>query len=279
MQGPTLIHRLVGMAVRTEVARCICAGVGKVTGEEAKRFLEELRGLPPVPELAEVIDKSERLAGLSELSALAKYGTAWASGHSGGGVPPVGGVLGDGVLPVNFEQYMRDTNHLWNMTVSAFRMKTCVGMKNALAAAEKEQTRLSGSSGLRVGVAASVASLLTTMMAIPSKSLAFLEQESRIRFQLAELGLVLAMDREARGGYARSLADVAAAERAGLDQDFFSGGMLVYRREGKGYVLYSVGPNGVDDGGMWRRMKFDMPVLPEPVKKVVVDKYWENVAK
>ena len=34
-----------------------------------------------------------------------------------------------------------------------------------------------------------------------------------------------------------------------IPEDIFSGGPLRYKREGPGYVLYSVGRNGKDDGG------------------------------
>jgi hypothetical protein len=36
---------------------------------------------------------------------------------------------------------------------------------------------------------------------------------------------------------------------AAVPNDLFSGRPLVYRPTGSGYVLYSVGPNGQDDGG------------------------------
>ena len=36
---------------------------------------------------------------------------------------------------------------------------------------------------------------------------------------------------------------------AAIPKDVFSGGELLYKPEGDGYLLYSVGPNGKDDGG------------------------------
>ena len=39
---------------------------------------------------------------------------------------------------------------------------------------------------------------------------------------------------------------------AKIPQDVFSDGDLHYRREGNGYLLYSVGMNGRDDGGRGR---------------------------
>jgi hypothetical protein len=34
-----------------------------------------------------------------------------------------------------------------------------------------------------------------------------------------------------------------------ISQDIFSGNPLIYRPSETGYLLYSVGPNGKDDGG------------------------------
>ncbi len=34
-----------------------------------------------------------------------------------------------------------------------------------------------------------------------------------------------------------------------MPQDLFSGGPLIYRPSDKGYLLYSIGVNGRDDGG------------------------------
>jgi hypothetical protein len=45
------------------------------------------------------------------------------------------------------------------------------------------------------------------------------------------------------------LADLVPEYLSGLPKDPFSGGQFVYRLTPKGYLLYSVGVNGVDDGG------------------------------
>ncbi|MEW6198296.1 MAG: hypothetical protein AB1601_06480 [Planctomycetota bacterium] len=52
--------------------------------------------------------------------------------------------------------------------------------------------------------------------------------------------------RAARGEYPRTLVGFAAR---GFAEDPFAGRPFVYRRQGDGFVLYSVGENGTDDGG------------------------------
>ena len=57
-----------------------------------------------------------------------------------------------------------------------------------------------------------------------------------------------------------------------MPDDLFSGKPLVYRPDDKGYLLYSVGVNGQDDGGRWMdddppgddlRVRMPMPA-PKP---------------
>lgn len=51
------------------------------------------------------------------------------------------------------------------------------------------------------------------------------------------------------GEFPDSLDELFTAEELPLVADPFSAGSLVYRRTAAGWILYSVGPNGVDDGG------------------------------
>jgi len=53
----------------------------------------------------------------------------------------------------------------------------------------------------------------------------------------------------AHGEYPTSLAELAPGFLADLPPDPFSGRNLVYRQAPDGYQLYSVGPDGIDDGG------------------------------
>ena len=62
-----------------------------------------------------------------------------------------------------------------------------------------------------------------------------------------QAALVVYRWREGHGGYPGTLAQVATTES--LPRDPFSGQDLIYRRLGPGFVVYSVGRNGRDDGG------------------------------
>lgn len=51
------------------------------------------------------------------------------------------------------------------------------------------------------------------------------------------------------GGYPERLDDLVPTFLSEMPSDPFTGKPFVYERRGAGYLLYSVGQNGVDDGG------------------------------
>jgi hypothetical protein len=66
---------------------------------------------------------------------------------------------------------------------------------------------------------------------------------------LTKLAFALAAYRADHGSYPARLADLAPKYVREVPKDVFNDAELHYRREGKGYCLYSVGHNGKDDGG------------------------------
>ena len=73
--------------------------------------------------------------------------------------------------------------------------------------------------------------------------------------QLARLGLAAELYRQAHGQYPAKLDDLAAFTTIPVDP--FTGKAFVYRREGAGFKLYSLGPNQQDDGGVTRAQAKD----------------------
>ncbi len=82
-----------------------------------------------------------------------------------------------------------------------------------------------------------------------------IEQDGLARDRMTLVALALAGYRaNHRDQYPKALADLVAAYIDAIPQDPFADGPLIYRPEEHrsardGYVLYSVGPNGEDDGG------------------------------
>ena len=54
-----------------------------------------------------------------------------------------------------------------------------------------------------------------------------------------------------QGRYPAKLDDLAPNYLAAIPGDIFSGKPLIYKPTEKGYLFYSIGQNGKDDGGRW----------------------------
>jgi hypothetical protein len=67
--------------------------------------------------------------------------------------------------------------------------------------------------------------------------------------QLADLTLALKQCRQEMGAYPESLTNLVPKYRERLPEDPYNGETYHYCREGNGFVVYSVGPNKIDDAG------------------------------
>jgi len=67
--------------------------------------------------------------------------------------------------------------------------------------------------------------------------------------RLVDVVFALARYRDQVGKYPERLEQLVPQFLPRIEPDIFSGKPPIYRRSGTGYVLYSVGPNGQDDGG------------------------------
>ena len=74
-----------------------------------------------------------------------------------------------------------------------------------------------------------------------------------MQFDLTRLAFALAAYHADHGTYPAKLADLAPKYVAEVPKDIFNASELHYRPEGGGYLLYSVGVNGKDDGGKGMR--------------------------
>lgn len=66
---------------------------------------------------------------------------------------------------------------------------------------------------------------------------------------LARLALALGLHKSERGGYPDALEELAGYFPEGLPADPFTGKPFVYKRTDEGFLIYSLGADGKDDGG------------------------------
>ncbi|MGA9041676.1 MAG: hypothetical protein WB421_14180, partial [Terriglobales bacterium] len=108
------------------------------------------------------------------------------------------------------------------------------------------------------------------------------EDELRMTFELTKLAFALTAYRTDRGKYPGTLTDLSPTYCAVIPKDIFSDGELRYFLKDGGCVLYSVGPNRKDDGGLgvadraeygtegyvpWDDITVRLPAVKKPLEK------------
>ena len=124
--------------------------------------------------------------------------------------------------------------------------------KLAMAAKHPESSGLSTSRGSQRDVSRRIGEFLVGSLAPTISWAARAEDRGAMQFAATRLAFALAAYRADRGGYPAKLADLAPKYIAEIPKDIFNDADLHYRQENGGYLLYSVGPNGKDDGGKGR---------------------------
>ena len=77
-----------------------------------------------------------------------------------------------------------------------------------------------------------------------------LEERLRAWDELTKLALALSLYKHDHGQYPDDLAALAGEYLPAVFKDRFTGDPLHYQRQGQGYLLYSVGWDQIDDGGL-----------------------------
>jgi hypothetical protein len=153
---------------------------------------------------------------------------------------------------VNWDQVLRDANDFFDRLVDACRKPTPAERTAALRALGNDlHTVENPSGGADRPVENPSRDLGTCILGALSPWLVGQWQEFAMfaRSGLRDLAFALAEYRRDRGRYPAKLKKLVRRYISPLPLDRFSGADFRYRLQGKGYLLYSVGPNGRDDGG------------------------------
>ena len=121
--------------------------------------------------------------------------------------------------------------------------------KLAAAAKDWKSLGLSMLVGPRNAISERIGQILVCLLLPAISACANAEDRGTMQFDLTKLAFALAAYRADRGAYPAKLADLTPKYVAEVPKDIFNAAELHYRQEGGGYLLYSVGPNGKDDGG------------------------------
>jgi hypothetical protein len=264
-RGPTLIDYLVGTAINQIAtnADIIYLDQLDLNVEQLARCRRDLASLPPMPSVAQKLDWTERmmfldsalLLGCGQLNAL-DLGTVPSTGMEALATRLA-------LLSVDWNVVLRTGNERYDRVVVGINHDTYSERAAALAAFEDElkdtKKNVSVSGFLKAtvtegsGRAAAgkmmgdvLSALLLPAISAVNKAHGRAEQTRHnlhIAFALAEW-------KQKNGSYPDSLNKLVPAYMPKAPTDVFTGKTLQYRREGDGFLIYSVGVNLDDENGL-----------------------------
>lgn len=271
--APFLVNALVGIAIenRATYGDLELLRHGKLSRKDVAQMLAELQRLPLLPVIADKINPGERFLFLDTTMKVARdtrrrvrydlFKTAFMLTESRLGKKRFEKTL----QAVNWDVVLKRGNQWYDRLVTALHEPDPIKRRRALETVEKEFE--SGLATLRklakqpkpdnVAVSNAIANILLATFFPAAMQCRTAEDRARQRFRNVRIACALAAYRIDHGGYPAKLEALQPKYLEKAPADVFSGRPLKYRSRGKGYLLYSVGPNGRDNSGWNREHKLD----------------------
>ncbi len=263
--GPLLMHGSVARSI--EIKACIADAAllqaGQLSSAAALAYRDELEKLAPQPSVADQFDHGERIMLLGFSSELAEKQQPELEDmmeRFGQALSPMADTelivdIYDMQMTVVWNEGMRSANKEWDRWLAAIR--TPITDWRSLRFEALETTARSILKQTPEGLGETtlqkkgdwMGRMLATRMLPNLKPDLVVEDRARMRVDLVLLGLALAADHADNGAYPETLAALVPRYCRAIAGDRFTTKPLVYRLEDKGYVLYSAGDNGIDNGG------------------------------
>jgi hypothetical protein len=267
-RGSTNLELLVGIALDNVAST---AGVAlldssRLTSEQARTCLRDLQRLAPMPSVADKIDLGERFFMLDSILLIQRQGFGYLGdpGFAPGKEPS----LQDRAAldSIDWDLILRNNNRWYGRIVLALRIEKRAERERVLETLDKELRALKekapgggalagllallgGTDAIRKQVSQSIGDVLINMTLPAFRRLQQAEDRNEQIQRNLQIAFALAAYRHEQGSYPKQLADLAPKYLKAIPDDLFSGKALIYRSAEKGYLLYSVGVNGKDDGG------------------------------
>jgi hypothetical protein len=281
--GGTLIEALVGYAIEAIAggAELVYLENAKLSSKQIQECLKDFRNLPPLPGIADKIDLMERYTFKDSINMIRN-----------GDIKTVEGLSKD--VPTEEERKafknldwspaLKNGDKWYDRIVAALRRPTRAERIQALDQIEKDLEKLKKESqgnfadavrmllGKNPGdvVVKKIGDMLITLLMPAIRRLHDAHDRTIQGNTNLQLAFGLAAYRADNNRYPAKLDDLAPKYIAKIPLDLFDNMPLKYKPSDKGYLLYSVGPNGKDEDGRWRddsppgddpRVKMPLPPL------------------
>jgi hypothetical protein len=267
-RGGTLIEALVGIAIDILTAKADLAFLDNqdLDTKRLKACLRDLQALPKPPLVADKIDLSERIVALEMFMMLDRYGIKYLELLSGGaagspGKTSVKDWLTDLMLKnVDWDSALRNTNRWYDRLAKAARGKDRATREKSFEQIDRDVKALRARIGEPGGMGAMLKEygwdrgrlvgdlVIVLLLPATAKVQTAADRGEQTHHNLC-IAFALAVYHREHGKYPEKLETLTPAYLPAGPQDLFTGGNLFYRPSDKGYLLYSVGPNGKDEQG------------------------------
>jgi len=263
-RGGTLIELLVGIAIDQVANKADLAFLdhAKLTSTQVLACLEDLRKLPPIPSVADKIDVGERFVLLDTMMLTARHGTPFLEGLSGSNSwTPEGNQFTARLFTrnINWDPAFRNANRWYDRCAGGLRIMDRNARAQEMASIIQDlkilkqqvtdtgviEKSFMGSEGRGEMIGNILIGLMLPAFDRVQSAAERCEQGQRN----LHLAFILAAYQYDHGHYPAKLDGLIPKYLVKIPDDIFSGKPLIYRVEDKGYLLYSVGPNGTDDEG------------------------------
>jgi hypothetical protein len=267
-RGATLIEFLVGVAIDAIASNADLAYLerARLTTKQIQDRLKDLQALPPLPPVAGKIDLGERFTFLDCVQLVRRGGIGMMEGLAGGPPPKKPDAKEEqGLASLDWGLILRNGNRWYDRMAAALRLEDRAAREKAFARLEEDLTSLKVNAVNQADVLNAILEgkdpgkqvsraignvLIGLLIPAVQKVQSAHDRAEQIRRNL-QVAFALAAYHRDHGRYPAKLDALAPAYLKAVPNDLFSGKPLVYKPSDKGYLLYSVGPNGKDDGGRW----------------------------
>jgi hypothetical protein len=267
-RGGTIMEALGAYNIdhRTSKAQLKFLEAAKLDAKKIKACLRDLQELPPMPSLASKVDLCERFWALETVMNVDRDGAIRifklsVAGHEMDWTTRIFDLWL--TAWVKWDPSLRDINEIYDRLAAAMRNRDLSKRKDELREIDnafvkrrvyllnsKEiASNILNAKTLGEGKGKYLGDLIISFCMPPvQKALESSDRVEQVQRNL-HVAFALAAYKADEGRYPKSLDALAPKYLKTVPDDLFSGKSLIYRLDGNGYLLYSVGVNGKDDCG------------------------------
>jgi hypothetical protein len=270
-RGGTLIEGLVGIAIDAIASKGDVAFLdgAKLDAKQYKKCLADLQALPPMPSMADKLNLTERFWFLETIMIIDRDGLDYLETVAGGPRRGNGKNVLVSVLTniftarIKWDPALRICNKFYDRMHAAMSLKDrdlrvkemgqvekdVKSLKVSLTDGEAIMKRILKADDIGAAKGKYIGDVLICLLLPAVQKVQFAADRTEQTQRNLHLAFALAAYKADNGKYPAKLDALAPKYLPSVPNDLFNGKALIYRPADNGYLLYSVGINGKDDGG------------------------------